>query len=134
MSEEAPRPAIPTNVTAIGILHLFGAFQNLLLAFSWVLGGLNIVVATFGIGLPVCCIPFLLGSIAMAELYSGIKHLSQNQAGLRAPTLVASLEVSTLLCCSPISGIIGIVVLVITRQPDMVAWYAQKQLEGSRGP
>ena len=130
MSEEAePRPAIPGNITAIGVLQIVGGLQSLGLAVAWVLGGISIASATFGLGLPACCLPFVFVGLAAAEFYSGIKHLSSDHRGLRAPTGVAIAEACTLVCCAPITGASGVITLVLLRDPGVQSYYAARQIE-----
>jgi hypothetical protein len=116
----------PGKVQAIGIFHVIGGIMNLMLCLLWAIEGLALGVATFGIGLVVCCLPVILLPISILELISGFKHLSSNHAGLKPPRMTAIAEIASILGCGTFSMIFGILTLVFLSDPEVEAYYASK--------
>ncbi len=133
MDSYAPPPGLappPGKVQAIGVMHLVGGIFNLIGAGTWALVGLSWGVATFGLGLVMCCPVFILIPIGILEIISGAKHLSSNHAGLRPPKTMAIVEICTIMFCSTFSMIFGILTLVFLSDPEVAAYYESKQLTG----
>lgn len=126
MIDAVDRP--PGKVQAIGILHLIAGLQNTMMALLWVFGSLSVLITTFGLGFLACCLPFLYGGLAVIEVYSGIRHLSSDHTGLRAPTLVGVAEILGILGCGMISVVSGVLTLVFLQDPEVVAYYQRKQI------
>ena len=101
--------------TVIGILEIVGA----------VFGGLWVLIfgiATFGIGLILIPIPFLVLVIGVLSLISGIKGLNKNLSyGLAMG--VAIPQMLMLLMCDVISFGCGLAALVMLLQQDVKAYF-----------
>ena len=101
--------------TVIGILEIVGA----------VFGGLWVLIfgiATFGIGLILIPIPFLVLVIGVLSLISGIKGLNKNLSyGLAMG--VAIPQMLMLLMCDVISFGFGLAALVMLLQQDVKAYF-----------
>jgi hypothetical protein len=111
-------------------MHLIGGIMNIMAALAWSAAGILTGIFTFGIGLLYCCPAILLFPVAGLEIYSGIKHLSSDHAGLKEPKLVAIAEIVGFMGGGWISMIFGILTLVFLSEPEVSAYYQRKQLEG----
>lgn len=118
----------PSKIQIIGILHLIGGIQNLILAFVWGMNG--VLGITYIVGVAFCCPAILLVPIAILELISAAKHLSSNHAGLKEPRMTAIAEICAIMGCGTFSLIFGILTLVFLNDPEVSAYYRKKQLEG----
>lgn len=121
---------VPSKVQAIGILHVVGGVMNLIISAFWLFYGLVFGLATFGIGLVACCPAFLLLPLGIAEMVSGIRHLGSNHRGLAPPRLTAIAQISSLLACSVLSSVFGVLTLVFLSDPEVDEYYRQNLLEG----
>ena len=128
MSDLENKP--PGKVQAMGIMHLIGGIMNIILALIWGAYGLLTGLMTFGIGLIVCCPAFILLPIAIVEIISGVKHLSKDHTGLKPPRTTGIVEIGSILGCSIMSTIFGILTLLFLNDPEVEAYYAQNQLSG----
>ncbi len=117
---------VPGKVQAIGIFHLVGGIMNLLLCLFWGAYGLIGGLATFGIGLVFCCPAVIVLPIGILELISGIKHLSSDHTGLKAPKMTGIVELFAILGCGTFSLIFGILTLVFLSDPEVDAYYTSK--------
>lgn len=124
MSDLPAKP--PGKVQAIGIMHLVGGIMNMLLCLLWSFEGLVGGIATFGIGLIFCCPAFVLLPIGILEIISGIKHLSSDHTGLKAPKMTGIIELFAILGCGTFSMIFGILTLVFLSDPEVDAYYQSK--------
>lgn len=120
----------PGKVQALGIMHLIGGILNIIMSLFWAFYGLFTGAMTFGIGLAFCCPVFILLPVAILELISGFKHLSSDHTGLKAPRTTGFLEIASILGCSTISMIFGILTLVFLSDPEVEAYYQSKQITG----
>jgi hypothetical protein len=121
---------VPSKVQTIGILHVVSGVMNMLVAMGWLFYGLVFGLATFGIGLVACCPAFLLLPLGIVELVSGIRHLSSNHRGLGAPRLTAVAQICSLMACSVLSAVFGVLTLVFLSDPEVDEYCRQNQLEG----
>lgn len=121
---------VPSKVQTIGILHVVGGVMNLLISVFWLFYGMVFGLATFGIGLVACCPAFLLFPLGIVELMSGIRHLSSNHRGLAPPRLTAVAQICSLLACSVLSAVFGILTLVFLSDPEVEEYYQQNLLDG----
>ena len=119
----------PGKIQAIGIFHLIGGILNILMSLLWALYGLISGVATFGIGLILCCPVLVLLPVGIMEIISGIKHLSSDHRGLKEPRLTGIAEICAILGCGTISMIFGILTLVFLSDPEVAEYYRRKQSE-----
>lgn len=129
MTDLEPR-LVPGKVQAIGIMHLVGGIMNIIASMVWALYGLLTGIATFGIGLVVCCPAFILLPIGIFEIISGAKHLSKDHSGLAPPKTTGIVEIFSILGCSIFSTVFGILTLVFLSDPEVEQYYARNQLTG----
>ena len=120
----------PGEIQMIGILHLVGGIMNILVGLMWGATGLFTGLLTFGIGLVYCCPAFINLPIGIMEVISAVKHLSKDHSGLSAPKVTSIVEIFSIMGCSMISVVCGIVSLVLMSKPEVQAYYDSKQLTG----
>jgi hypothetical protein len=119
----------PGKVQAIGYMHLIAGILNLLWAAGLSIYGLLMGIATLGFGLFICCPVFIVIPVGIMEIVSGAKHLSSNHSGLKAPRVTAILEICSVLTCSMVSTIVGILTLVFISDPEVDQYYQRKAYE-----
>ncbi len=121
---------VPGKVQAIGIMHLVGGILNILIGLIWAATGLFSGLLTFGIGLIYCCPAFILVPIGIVEVISGAKHQSKDHSALGPPRVTGVVELFSILGCSMISTVFGVLTLVFLNDPEVESYYAQNQLPG----
>lgn len=121
---------VPGKVQALGIMHLVGGILNIIIGLIWAGTGLLTGLMTFGIGLIYCCPAFVLIPVGIVEIISGAKHQSKDHTGLGPPRVTGIVELFSILGCSMISTVFGVLTLVFLNDPEVEAWYAQNQLPG----
>lgn len=115
----------PGMVTTIGILVLVGGALDIVLNLFWVVYVLLIALGTFGIGL-LCCIFPIAGLISgVLNLMHGIKMVQNPSVPPSQPLAIA--QVCSVLWCGMLTMVCGILVLVFSKNPEVVAWYNRSQ-------
>jgi len=128
MSNALAKP--PGKVQAIGIMHLIGGILNIFGALAWAAGGFLNGLMTFGIGCILCIPTFILLPVGIIEVISGAKHLSKDHTGLKPPRGTAIAEICAILGCQWLGVVFGVLTLVFLNDPEVEAYYAEKQLTG----
>lgn len=134
----------PQQLQTIGILQLVSGIVNL--TFGWVMAALIwyflgfVISCTVGgilgmigslVGCPAgfmlmycgaCCgaLGLILVPVGIAEIIAGAMSLSGNPAGASMGRLLSWVEISSLLAGGLVSAIIGVVVMSMYRDPDVL--------------
>ena len=113
----------PGIVVAMGIIVLVGGALDIVLSLLWVLYALMIALGTFGIGL-LCCIVPIAGLISGSlNLMHGIKMVQNPSVPPSQPLAIA--QICSVLWCSMLTMVGGILILVFSKNPEAVAWYSR---------
>lgn len=111
----------PGMVTAMGIMVVVGGAMDIVLNLFWALYFLIVGLATFGVGL-LCCVVPIVGLVSgTLSLIHGIKMLQNPDVPPSQPLAIA--QVCSIFWCGMITVVCGILTLVFTKNPEVVAWY-----------
>lgn len=111
----------PGIVTAMGIIVLVGGALDIVVNLFWALYCLMIGVATFGLGL-LCCVVPIVGLVSgTLNLIHGIKMVQNPALPPSQPLAIA--QICSIIWCSALTMVGGILILVFSKNPEVVAWY-----------
>jgi len=116
-------PPKPGKVTAMGIITICSGAINAMLALIYFFYVLLVGLATFGIGCIFIIFPLYLGLVAIFEIMYGIKLLA-NPMRLERPSIaVPVLQFTTVIACSVLAVVAGILNLVFGSDPEVKAYF-----------